>query len=185
MPRQLAYRGDRLAFSWGVVLLSAVAALLIVAFGGVTTLLIPLYSVGVFVCFTLSQVGMVRHWRAVRDGGWRWRATVNAFGALLTLTVLVVVASCAVALLTGFVGAIGMRAGLIGTLVLVVFTVFAGTPEVSWEWLPTALLMGLGGVIQTAITCLPPLVFTPSLIHKPEDAGSVIPRLKEIGRAHV
>ena len=92
--------------------------------------------------------------------------------------ILVVVASCAVALLTGFAGSIGMRAGLIGTLVLVVFTVFAGTPEVPWEWLPTALLMGLGGVIQTAVTCLPPLLANPSLIHKPDDAGSVILRLK-------
>ena len=74
-------------------ILAAIAALLLVIFQGDVHLLIPLYSVGVFVCFTLSQVGMVRHWRAVRDAGWRWRATVNAFGALLTLTVLIVVAS--------------------------------------------------------------------------------------------
>jgi amino acid transporter len=93
MPRQLAFRGDRLAFSWGIVLLSVVACLLLVYFGGVTTLLIPLYSVGVFVCFTLSQGGMVLHWLRVRGSGWWWRLAINAFGALLTLVVLLVVAS--------------------------------------------------------------------------------------------
>ncbi len=93
MPRQFAFRGDRLAFSWGIVLLSAVAGLLLVAFGGVTTLLIPLYSVGVFVCFTLSQSGMVLHWLRHKEAGWGWRAAINLFGALLTGVVLVVVAS--------------------------------------------------------------------------------------------
>ena len=61
------YRGDRLAFSVGIVVLTLVAAALIVAFGGSVTNLIPLYTVGVFVAFTLSQTGMVRHW-------WRLRA---------------------------------------------------------------------------------------------------------------
>ena len=67
MPRQFAFRGDRLAFSWGIVLLAGVAAGLLVIFGGDTHALIPLYSVGVFVCFTLSQAGMVRHWLAERE----------------------------------------------------------------------------------------------------------------------
>ena len=58
-----------------------------------STALIPLYSVGVFVCFTLSQIGMVRHWRTVRDAGWVWRLGLNAFGAALTAVVLVVVVS--------------------------------------------------------------------------------------------
>jgi amino acid transporter len=93
MPRQFSFRGDRLAFSWGIVLLSAVAAALLVYFGGITTFLIPLYSVGVFVCFTISQVGMVRHWLRLRESGWWWRLAVNAFGAVLTAIVLVVVAS--------------------------------------------------------------------------------------------
>lgn len=91
MPRQFAFRGDRLAFSWGIVLLSGVAGLLLVAFGGVTTLLIPLYSVGVFVCFTLSQSGMVLHWLRNREPGWHWRLALNAVGALLTLVVLGIV----------------------------------------------------------------------------------------------
>jgi amino acid transporter len=93
MPRQFSFRGDRLAFSWGIALLSGVAIALLVAFGGVTTLLIPLYSVGVFVCFTLSQGGMVRHWLRTRAPGWAWRLTINGVGALLTAVVLVVVAS--------------------------------------------------------------------------------------------
>jgi amino acid transporter len=91
MPRQFAFRGDRLAFSWGIVLLSAVAALLLVYFRGVTTLLIPLYSVGVFVCFTLSQAGMVLHWMRNRDAGWWWRLGINAVGGMLTLVVLAIV----------------------------------------------------------------------------------------------
>jgi amino acid transporter len=93
MPRQFSFRGDRLAYSWGIVLLAAVAFLLLFAFGGDTHSLIPLYSVGVFVCFTLSQIGMVKHWRSVRETGWRWRMVVNAAGAVLTAVVLIVVVS--------------------------------------------------------------------------------------------
>ena len=80
MPRQFSFRGDRLAYSWGIVLLAAIAFGLLWAFGGDTHALIPLYSVGVFVCFTLSQIGMVKHWRevarvglALADGGQRGR----------------------------------------------------------------------------------------------------------------
>jgi hypothetical protein len=93
MPRQFSFRGDRLAYSWGIVLLAAIAFGLLWAFGGDTHALIPLYSVGVFVCFTLSQIGMVKHWREVRESGWRWRAAVNAAGAVLTAVVLIVVVS--------------------------------------------------------------------------------------------
>jgi amino acid transporter len=93
MPRQFSFRGDRLAYSWGIVLLAGVAFGLLWAFGGDTHALIPLYSVGVFVCFTLSQIGMVKHWREVRESGWRWRSVINAIGAVLTAVVLVVVVS--------------------------------------------------------------------------------------------
>ncbi len=93
LPRQFSFRGDRLAYSWGIVLLAAVAFGLLAAFGGDTHALIPLYSVGVFICFTLSQVGMVKHWLRTRDAGWRWRMTVNAAGAVLTGVVLLVVIS--------------------------------------------------------------------------------------------
>jgi amino acid transporter len=91
MPRQFAFRGDRLAYSWGIVLLAAIAFTLLWAFGGDTHALIPLYSVGVFLCFTLSQTGMVRHWRRVRERGWQWRLAINAGGAVLTAVVLAIV----------------------------------------------------------------------------------------------
>ena len=91
MPRQFSFRGDRLAYSWGIVLLAGIAFGLLWVFGGDTHSLIPLYSVGVFVCFTLSQIGMVRHWLRERDSGWRWRMVVNAAGAVLTPVVLGVV----------------------------------------------------------------------------------------------
>jgi amino acid transporter len=93
MPRQFSFRGDRLAFSWGIVALAGVAAALLVIFGGDTHALIPLYSVGVFVTFSLAQTGMVIHWRRERSEGWQWRAMLNGFGAILTAVVLVVVAS--------------------------------------------------------------------------------------------
>jgi amino acid transporter len=91
MPRQFALRGDRLAFSYGIVVLATIAAGLIVVFHGETHLLIPLYAVGVFIDFTISQSGMIRHWRRERSPGWRRRLSINAFGAALTAVVAVVV----------------------------------------------------------------------------------------------
>jgi amino acid transporter len=93
MPRQFSFRGDRLAFSYGIVALAVVAASLVIYFRGETHLLIPLYSVGVFIDFTISQTGMIRHWRRERSPGWRRRMTINAFGALLTGSVAIVVTS--------------------------------------------------------------------------------------------
>lgn len=99
MPRQLHTRGDRLAFSNGIVLLAGAAALLIFVYGANSTRLIQLYIVGVFVSFTTSQIGMVRHWNrhlaAERDAATRRHMirsrAINAFGAFLTALVLVVV----------------------------------------------------------------------------------------------
>jgi amino acid transporter len=93
MPRQFALRGDRLAYSYGIVVLASLAAGLIVVFRGETHLLIPLYAVGVFVDFTISQTGMIRHWLRERSHGWRRRLSINAFGAALTATVAVIVTS--------------------------------------------------------------------------------------------
>ena len=92
LPRQLSNFGDRLVFSNGMALLSLVAAGLIIAFNASVHALIPLYMVGVFTAFTLSQAGMVVHWRRTRERGRGWRAAINAFGALATGVVLVVVA---------------------------------------------------------------------------------------------
>ena len=84
MPRQLAARGDRLAYSNGIVMLAAVALLLVWLFKGDTNALVPLYAIGVFVCFTLSQAGMVVHWRTTKDAGWVWKAWLNGIGAVAT-----------------------------------------------------------------------------------------------------
>jgi amino acid transporter len=92
LPRQLANQGDRLAFSNGIVMLSCLSGVLLFAFGGDTHALIPLYMLGVFVSFTLSQAGMVIKWRRERKPGWRFAAFLNGFGATLTLIVLFVVA---------------------------------------------------------------------------------------------
>jgi amino acid transporter len=91
-PRQFAKRGDRLVFSNGIVILGAFAALLLIVFGGDTHALIPLYAVGVFISFTLSQAGMVRHWYRERGPGWRGRLLINGTGALLTGVVTLVIA---------------------------------------------------------------------------------------------
>jgi len=92
LPRQFTTQGDRLAFSNGILILSVLAAALLVVFGGDTHALIPLYMIGVFVSFTLSQAGMVIHWRRSGEPGWRSSAVVNGFGALVTAIVLVIVA---------------------------------------------------------------------------------------------
>jgi amino acid transporter len=94
VPRVFQFRGDRLAFTGGILLLAIVAGILIVAFGGSVTNLIPLYTVGVFVAFTLSQSGMVRHWWKLREEepGWRWRAAINGLGATTTGIVAIEVA---------------------------------------------------------------------------------------------
>jgi amino acid transporter len=93
VPRQFMNQGDRLAFSNGIVGLSVFAGILLVAFRGDTHLLIPLYMIGVFVSFTLSQAGMVVHWRRTGGPGWRTSAVINGVGALVTGIVLVVVAT--------------------------------------------------------------------------------------------
>jgi hypothetical protein len=93
LPRQFANQGDRLAFSNGILVLSAFAGLLLVIFKGDTHALIPLYMIGVFISFTLSQTGMVVHWRRSREAGWRASAFVNGLGAVATGVVLVIVAT--------------------------------------------------------------------------------------------
>src|SRR5205814_10641629 len=93
VPRQFMNQGDRLAFSNGIVGLSVFAGILLIIFSGDTHALIPLYMIGVFVSFTLSQAGMVVHWRKEGGPGWRPSAAVNCVGALVTGIVLLVVAT--------------------------------------------------------------------------------------------
>ncbi len=95
LPHQFAFRGDRLAFSIGIIFLAVLAGILLIVFEGNTTQLINLYAVGVFMSFTLSQSGMVRHWWRLRgeNRGWQRRLAINALGALTTFTVAIVIAT--------------------------------------------------------------------------------------------
>ena len=92
MPRQFAFRGERLAFNVGIVALSSVSIVLVIAFAGKVEALIPLYAIGVFTAFTLSQSGMVRHWFTERGPGWRTSAAINGVGAVATAIVTVIFA---------------------------------------------------------------------------------------------
>jgi amino acid transporter len=103
MPRQLAYRGSRLVFSRGIVTLATIAALLIIIFNASVTALVPLWAVGVFLSFTLSQAGMSRHWWRIglhkdekllgqESKGWKWKIVINGFGALCTAVVTLIFA---------------------------------------------------------------------------------------------
>ena len=93
LPRQLSNRGDKLVFSNGILILGILSALLVVLFRGDTHALIPLYAVGVFTAFTLSQAGMVRHWLKVKGAGWLKGITINGIGTVTTAIVLVIIAT--------------------------------------------------------------------------------------------
>ena len=95
LPHQFAFRGDRLAFSIGIVALAVLASILLIVFQGDTSHLIDLYAVGVFMSFTLSQGGMVLHWWRLRKEhkGWLRSLIINGLGALTTAVVVVIIAS--------------------------------------------------------------------------------------------
>lgn len=136
LPRQFTFRGSRLVFSWGVIILAAFASLLIIVFQGSVSRLIPLYAIGVFVCFTVSQTGMARRWwrigKLMRSGElqpegeilthgsiihfdrtWAGKMALNSFGALITAIVALIF------LVTKFTGGAWMIVLLIPTLVWV------------------------------------------------------------------
>lgn len=92
LPRQFAHRGDRLMFSNGIIGLGVLASVLIVVYQGEVDSLIPLYAVGVFLSFTLSQSGMVQHWRREGGPGWWRHAVVNGLGAVATAAVTLIFA---------------------------------------------------------------------------------------------
>lgn len=91
LPRRMAARGDRLVYSNGIIVLAAVASILIILFKGEVHALIPLYAVGVFLSFTLSQAGMVSRWTREKHTGWISHAIINGIGMLVTGTVLLVI----------------------------------------------------------------------------------------------
>ncbi len=134
LPKQLTYKGSRLVYNYGIVALAGFAALLIVFFKAETTALIPLYAIGVFLSFTLSQTGMAVHWwksghlkaeeEIVQQGGivrydpkWRLKLVVNGFGAVLTFTVMIVFA------VTKFVEGAWIVVVLVPTLVFIFFRI--------------------------------------------------------------
>jgi amino acid transporter len=91
LPRQLAILGDRLVYSNGIIFLSGMAALLVIIFKGEVNAIIPLYAVGVFTSFTLSQLGMVVRWLRLKTAGWQASMVMNGIGALATFVVLMVI----------------------------------------------------------------------------------------------
>jgi amino acid transporter len=91
LPRQFTGLGDRLVFANGIALLAVTTGFLIILFRGSSHLLIPLFAVGVFIAYTLSQVGMVRHWWRERGRGWMIKAGINCIGALVTCLALLVI----------------------------------------------------------------------------------------------
>lgn len=92
MPHQFLFRGDRLAFSVGIAVLGGVASLLVVIFSGDVESLIHLYAVGVFLAFSLSNAGMVAHWRKLRGTNWKRSALINGIGATLSVITLTIIA---------------------------------------------------------------------------------------------
>ena len=133
MPRQLTYRGSRLVFSRGIISLTVIASLLIIIFNASVTALIPLWAVGVFLSFTLSQAGMARHWWKLRhratqqttsteptlqyDRGWRWKLAINGIGAICTAVVTLIFA------ITKFVDGAWIIVLLLPTVVISFFAI--------------------------------------------------------------
>lgn len=91
LPRQFNFRGDRLAFSNGILVLAVIASVLLVVYGASVTKLIPLYAVGVFVAFSLSQLGMVKRWWTRREPGWRGSMAMNVVGLAATAAVAIII----------------------------------------------------------------------------------------------
>jgi hypothetical protein len=91
LPRQVAQRSDRLAYGVGIIIVALSAALLLVGTDAVVTLLVPAYAIGVFIGFTISQTGMVLHWRKLRNDGWVGKAVLNGVGSVITAVVLIII----------------------------------------------------------------------------------------------
>jgi hypothetical protein len=91
MPRQLIKRGHRLVFSNGIIFLAGTSIVLVIATGAKVDRLIPLYAIGVFTSFTLSQAGMAKHHLREKEPGWRTGMFINGLGAVLTLVVDIVI----------------------------------------------------------------------------------------------
>jgi hypothetical protein len=147
LPHVFGLRADRRVYRYGVGVLAAAAALLLVASRGDTQALVPLFAVGVFIGFTLSQVGMVRHWRSERSSGWVYRAWINGVGAVLTF------AATVIELVSKFLAGAWLVAIIIPLLVLLFLTVGRAYGRIGVQ-------LGIGQVP-------PPPVKQPSLVVVP------------------
>lgn len=92
LPRSLTNRGDRLGYSNGIIVLAALACILIISFHAHTNALIPLYAIGVFLSFTVAQIGLMRRWKRVKGSNWKLKLTINTIGAIVTSVVAVIFA---------------------------------------------------------------------------------------------
>jgi len=117
LPRQFASLGDRLVYSNGILILSGLSMGLLIAFQGDTHALLPLYALGVFLSFTLSQLGMVRRWARLRESHWLHHAAINLIGAIVTAIVLGVVG------ITRFVEGAWMVVVVIPALIVMFYTI--------------------------------------------------------------
>ena len=91
LPRQVGQRSDRLAYGVGIIIVALAASLLLIGTDAVVTLLVPAYAIGVFIGFSISQAGMVMHWRRLRNEGWIGKAVLNGVGAIVTTVVLIII----------------------------------------------------------------------------------------------
>ncbi|MBN1978652.1 MAG: APC family permease, partial [Anaerolineae bacterium] len=139
LPRQLANLGDRLVFANGILLLAVLTGALIVLFGGDTHALTPLFAVGVFLAFTLSQFGMVHHWWRERGQGWLLKAAINGLGALATGATMLVIG------VSKFVEGAWIVVVLVPTLVMLFLRIHKHYHEVAEQ-----LLLGLASPVAKA-----------------------------------
>jgi amino acid transporter len=170
LPRQLANRGDRLVFSNGILVLAFVAGLLLWAFRGDTHALIPLYAIGVFVSFTMSQAGMARRFVVRRERGWRRHAVISGVGAVATGVVVLIEVT------TKFVEGAWISALLIGLLVLAFYEMHAhyryyAEQLSSKEWQPVwprrhVVVVPVAGVSKSTASALAyALLLSPQHLH--------------------
>jgi amino acid transporter len=162
LPHSFGFRGRRLVYSEGIIVLFVLAAILMIVFGGVTDRLIPLFAIGAFLAFTLSQAGMVGHWWRKRGRGAGWYMIVNGLGALATGATLLVV------LVAKFVSGAWVSALLIAAMVTAMLWVRRHYRAVARETCSTSAL--------DADSLGPPIVVVPI-----EDWGKVAQRALEFG----
>jgi amino acid transporter len=150
MPKQFLFRGDRLAFSNGIIVVGLLSSLLLVAFHAETHALIPLYAFGVFVAFTMSQAGMVIHWLRTREAGWRKSLVINALGATATGIVALIIGA------TKFVDGAWISMGMMALLMLLMWRIaihYATVSEDLHDEGPNRILRGMAAA--------PPIVIIP------------------------